>query len=330
MLARGGARVWYHGLPAPAAEDFDLLLLEWCPYDTIVWDNVYLRQKEGVKVVLDLDDNIHAFPDNPPHIHPEHPAWRPLDRIIREADALFVTGSALAGRYGPYARQTFVLPNSIDFSLRDWTRRPERDPRLAGRTVIGYAGGITHHRDWRALLGTLPAVVSRTPSATVALCTGPTWKENLALPDGQVVSLDPVDFADYPALLSQFDIGLAPLLDTEFTRCKSDLKLIEYGALGIPYVASDVTPYRRLHEETEGQGGYLCRTAEQWTEALTRLLSDEDERETRGAFMREYVLRERSLEKGAALWAAAFRAVRDGTGSWWPPWCPEVLARRSG
>ena len=50
----------------------------------------------------------------------------------------------------------------------------------------------------------------------------------------------------YPARLARMnlDIAVAPLVDHPFNRAKSALKLLEYGALALPVVATDIEPYR--------------------------------------------------------------------------------------
>ena len=50
----------------------------------------------------------------------------------------------------------------------------------------------------------------------------------------------------------RWDVAIAPLEDDAFTRGKSDLKYLDYAALGIPGVFSDVRPYRDTvrHRET--------------------------------------------------------------------------------
>lgn len=317
MLARGGARA---GMAAEVSQpdDYDILIFPAHVLTPMALDLVKGLQRTGTRVVYEIDDNLHALPEEYFVGISRASVRQTIEYWIQTADALFVSTEALRERYGYMARRMFVLGNSIDFGVRDWTSLPARDPRLAGRLVIGYAGSVNHRDDWRAIGPALTAVVSRHPAAVVALTGHPelvaAWKAGLALPPEQVVSAGEIAFRDYPQRIASFDIGIAPLENTPFTACNSDIKLLEYGALGIPYVASDVVPYRELHQETEGRGGYLCETQSEWEEALTRLIEAGEERLARGTFMGEYVRRERSLEKGAALWAEAFRAVRDGLG----------------
>jgi hypothetical protein len=40
-----------------------------------------------------------------------------------------------------------------------------------------------------------------------------------------------------------FDVALAPLLPSEFNRCKSNLKMVEAGFAGCALIVSDVAPY---------------------------------------------------------------------------------------
>ena len=42
------------------------------------------------------------------------------------------------------------------------------------------------------------------------------------------------------------NIGLAPLRDTQFNRCKSGIKWVEWSYFNVPLVASNVEPYKRI------------------------------------------------------------------------------------
>jgi hypothetical protein len=65
-----------------------------------------------------------------------------------------------------------------------------------------------------------------------------------------------------------FDVGLAPLARTAFNRSKSDLRLLELAALGIPWLATDHGPYS---VEGEAEGGWRVARPGGWREGLTQL-----------------------------------------------------------
>lgn len=51
---------------------------------------------------------------------------------------------------------------------------------------------------------------------------------------------------DYPALMDEMNVNLtfAPLIDNEFNKSKSDIKITEAGALGIPCICQDLVTYK--------------------------------------------------------------------------------------
>ena len=50
---------------------------------------------------------------------------------------------------------------------------------------------------------------------------------------------------NYPEKLRSLDLNVmvAPCIDNEFNRCKSNIKWLEACALGIPLLASDIAAY---------------------------------------------------------------------------------------
>ena len=184
-----------------------------------------------------------------------------------------------------------------------------------GKIVIGWAGSITHEGDQAAIKGSLKRVLEKHPNVTFAIVSAYSIMESfirdLDLPKDQVVSLEPTNFESYPALPAQFDIGIAPLAHNVFNLSKSDLKLKEYGARGVPYVATRIAPYNRFHQDTKGQGGYLAGSMSEWESALTTLVEDEEDRRTKGAWIQKHVLSECTYAKNAYLWADAIKEARD-------------------
>ena len=120
-----------------------------------------------------------------------------------------------------------------------------------------------------------------------------------------------VDYPEFIAWLretARWDLAIAPLEDTLFTRCKSDLKFLDYGALGIPGVFSRMPVYASTvrHLET----GYLAEnTPEAWSAGLRQLLDDDDLRSRIASNARDHVARHRTLATCAGRWADAVEEI---------------------
>src|SRR5439155_25113703 len=82
----------------------------------------------------------------------------------------------------------------------------------------------------------------------------------------------PLPFAQHPTIYSLFDVNLAPLETTPFNVCKSDLRLIEGGAHGVPYVASKIAPYLEFSRQSDDIGGHLAATPTEWVRGIADLL----------------------------------------------------------
>ena len=80
-----------------------------------------------------------------------------------------------------------------------------------------------------------------------------------------------------------FDIGLAPLAETQFNHYKSGIKVIEYSSRGIPWIASKVSSYTDICDEWNIEGR-LCMNKNDWLENLEQL-TNEKERKKEGRMM---------------------------------------------
>jgi O-antigen biosynthesis protein len=272
---------------------------------------VDLRDATGCKLLYEVDDNLHQ-------VHPQSHAFqvfkpgsdviRVVERWIRTCDGLIVTTPELAGSYSYLNNRIYVVNNYLDLHIRDWTTPVPRAEDLAGKLVIGWAGGSTHTDDEAPLRGVLAGVLADYPRAVFGICTHPKLVERmvqtLEIPPEKVVHLQTVSFEDYPKVPAQFDIGLAPLRDTPFNRNKSALKVMEYGARGVPYVASDIAPYRRFHKETNGVGGFLAETKTDWDVALRTLIEQEDVWTKQGFNASKVIHEQYSLRGNIAKWEA--------------------------
>jgi hypothetical protein len=113
---------------------------------------------------------------------------------------------------------------------------------------------------------------------------------------------------DFPEGLANFDIGLAPITRTAFNCAKSNLKLLEYSAYKIPWVASKVAPYARLKRYCEG--GFLAE-GDGWITAISTLIENEQARREMGQNGYEVCYHQFNLEKNFANWPNAWRLIQD-------------------
>jgi glycosyltransferase involved in cell wall biosynthesis len=108
-------------------------------------------------------------------------------------------------------------------------------------------------------------------------------------------------------LMGAFHIGFMPLFDDRYTKGKCAFKIVEYGAYGIPSIASSVGA--NLDVIVQGETGFLVETDEDWEEAIKKLLTNPELRTTMGAKARERIVARYSLQSQVVVWADLIRTV---------------------
>lgn len=91
------------------------------------------------------------------------------------------------------------------------------------------------------------------------------------------------------------DVGVMPLVDSPWERGKCGYKLIQYMACGLPAIGSAVGANTDIIRH--GETGFLARTTVDWLDALQKLLTDEQLRQTMGHAGRKRVERLYCLQK---------------------------------
>jgi glycosyltransferase involved in cell wall biosynthesis len=102
--------------------------------------------------------------------------------------------------------------------------------------------------------------------------------------------------------LAQFDIGIAPLADSQFNEARSNIKLKEYAAAGAVWLASPRGPYLEMGED---QGGRLVADND-WFEAITRLIVKRRERAKLAKRAAKWATGQ-TIEQNAYRWDEIFR-----------------------
>jgi glycosyltransferase involved in cell wall biosynthesis len=169
--------------------------------------------------------------------------------------------------------------------------------RSSSETVVGYAGTASHAADFEPLVPAIRKLLE-TPNLRfdfIGYCP----PELLGM---EHVRLTPwIDrYEDYLAALTlrRWDIGLAPLKDTLFNNCKTNLKFREYAALGIAGIYSDIPLYRGCVRDGEN-GLLVSNTAEAWHRGIQKLAGDTKLRSRIRAASEEEAKTKYTVEKSA-------------------------------
>jgi glycosyltransferase involved in cell wall biosynthesis len=229
--------------------------------------NLIRRLKErGVAVVWDNDDDFLTMP-KVRHLRrrtggmSNEAVFRVVSRMARLADVTTATSEPIAASYRDAgATRVEVIENHLPHDILR--------PRVAhDGIVVGWIAALEHAGDIAAL--GLDDAVARLLDAHPGVrfeCVG----VDLGLAHDRYRHTPKIPFGELPDAMARWDVGIAALTDTPFNRARSSIKLKEYAASQLPWLASPVGPYANLGEE---QGGRLVPD-DGWFAALDALVAD--------------------------------------------------------
>lgn len=287
------ARGWQALIDDVEYEDFekaDILVFQRQSKEVAIRE-IFKWKSRGKKIVFDFDDNIFQLdPDNPavPFYNPE--VYQRMKEVISIADAVTVSTPPLIEVFKPINEKVFVLPNQIH------ERTLQKERRNSSRLVIGWQGSGHHLDDLRLVRNVVNYLSSKFDFDFVL--AGSDFR-NFFRRGTYRPWVKFSENLEYFSLFEDFSIGICPLRETPFSECKSDIKFLEYSALGIATIASKVTPYYTIKD---GQSGYLARNKADWEGYLAELITDKNRREEMGAAAREYVASERTIQGNTWRW----------------------------
>lgn len=205
-------------------------------------DFIEVAMSIGKPVIVDMDDNFKLIP-------PESPAYQFIGHgnldylnrlypVLKHASMLTVTKPDIAAAYERYGE---IIPNGWDEENPLWKAS---DVARGGYINIGWAGTTTHKEDFKLIVPALKQVLSERQDVRIVIGGDPDiFNEFWDVTENQKLFLVGTSYERYPGMFAFWDMLVCPLRDTEFNRCKSDIKLVEAGARGIPWIASPLPQY---------------------------------------------------------------------------------------
>lgn len=315
VLKQQGLDVDIKRLSLDDVGEYDVLWLQM--HAEPVVDIVMREFKEaGKRVVYDVDDWVFGLP----------PSWASYDhyfqrgsglpterlkfheRALRCADLVTCTTDYLRIKLSVYCNQVVTLPNCV--MMGDWDILPEVHHSLGG-PVLGWFGTGNHWDDWREIVRAVDEALAQV-GGYLALMGAPELLVGFParLRARTLVSpIAPISrFHTLRSLVKGCDVGLAWATDSlEVSLCRSPLKALQWGAAGVPFLAS-ATVYGDVLRHTSMTTAMLGSLSTQLVELLE--MPDSPRRQMALSWQ-EQVWKQHSYESQSSRWLKILKGDED-------------------
>jgi GT2 family glycosyltransferase/SAM-dependent methyltransferase len=234
--------------------------------------------------VFELDDLIQQIPVKS-MFHGIMPKdiVKSLRRAVSTADRFVVSTDALAEEFKGFHSDIRVVLNHLPV---DWWSKLESQRRVGRKPRVGWGGGSSHRGDLELIADVVRDLADEVEWVFFGMCPDKLRPYVHEFHTG-------VPIEEYPRKLASLnlDLALAPLEENAFNECKSNLRLLEYGACGFPVICTDIVPYRNDLPVTRVKNRY-----KEWMGAIRTHLDDLDATAKMGDALRDAVVKDWMLE----------------------------------
>lgn len=258
------------------------------------WAKKMTRHSDVFKV-FELDDYLPNIPLKNQHRSDfGNETFRFLRKSIGFMDRFVVSTQPLAEAFAGMHPDIVVRQNNLSL---DWWGGLKSLRGQGKKPRVGWAGGSSHTGDLEMIFDVVKAFADEVEWVFFGMCP---HKLRPYVSEFHIG----VDIGRYPAKLASLnlDLALAPVEDNMFNVCKSNLRLLEYGACGVPVICSDVECYRGTLPVTRVRNRF-----KEWHDAIRQHLNDPQTSAKMGEELQAVVLRDFTLNREKAEhWAKAW------------------------
>jgi len=249
----GGLIAIIYALISAKQSDVVVLLRKSLPAP-ILW----LLRKVSDRLVFDFDDAIFCNSDG------SYSRTR-MTRFIKTAtmcDHIFAGNAYLAEEASKYNPAVTVAPTSVDTNKYALPRQNK-----PGTTVLVWIGSSSTRKYLEQALPFLEQASRVIPNLQLDVIADFELKS-----DHLTINSIAWSESSEAAALSKADIGIAPMPETDWTKGKCALKVLQYMAAGLPVITSKSGVNAYVVED--GVNGYLVSDDAQWSEQIALLSKD--------------------------------------------------------
>lgn len=245
------------------------------------------------KVVFDFDDSIWLLdtsPENKKFEFLKNPLKTKIN--IQHAHAVIAGNAYLASYAKLFNRNVYVVPTTIDTDFHKPVYDSSRfdHNKSDKKIVIGWSGSITTIKHFEIAIPALTAIKNKYGDKVQIHVIGQGYYEH---PELHIISKSwsvQTEVND----ICEFDIGIMPLPEDEWVKGKCGLKGLSYMACGVATIMSNVGVNPEIIEHEKN--GLLADTTENWINALSILIDNDELRKKLGEEGRKTVVEKYSVE----------------------------------
>ena len=260
-----------------------------------------LFARSGAKMIFDFDDAIWHFDVSEAN---KRLGWlknpSKTANIIGYAHHVIAGNEYLADYARNYNANVTVIPTTIDTNyhqpllLRDAAK---------SNICIGWTGSLTTIKHFRLAEPLLLKLKEKYGAQITFKLIGDKYYSN------DLLGIKGVEwtFAREVEELRDIDIGIMPLPDDEWSKGKCGFKGLQYMAMEIPPVMSDVGMNKEIIQD--GWNGFLAGEESEWMTKMSLLIENPDLRKEMGARARKAIIEKYSVLSQRDVYIDIFKKI---------------------
>lgn len=190
----------------------------------------------------------------------------PVAEVIKISKEIIAGNKFLSNYAAQYNKNITLIPTPVDTGVL----KPVTAKIKHNYLVIGWTGSFPNYQYLYRLKPVLEKIKLRyKDKIEFKILSNRQLRENLGI-KYNYIEWSP---ENENSVISSFDIGIMPLIDSEWTRGKCAFKVLQYMAAGAAVIASPVG----MNKEVIKPGmGFLANNNQEWYEAFCQLIENSD------------------------------------------------------
>mgnify|MGYP001220161347 CR=1 FL=1 len=234
-------------------------------------------KEKNIPLIYEIDDDLLNIEKS----HPEYEFYSSRSNsvlyLLENADAITVSTEELKNRYVKHNKNIWVIKNALDEKL--WCKKSNK--KSGDSIKIGYIGSFTHDNDLLIIKNAIINLKQKYAQKNIQIdfyvigvmkdSDKEPWINTIKIPNNKKVY---PEFVKWLKETVNFDFALAPLADNNINKSKSELKYLEYTALGLPGIYSDNGPFSEAISNEKN--GLLVNenSSKAWEDQISKLIDD--------------------------------------------------------